>query len=343
MGTLFVLGYAARYVPPAAEWRLQLAALALPLSAAATVGLSAVWLSRRGRRSAGWWVGAGVHVLLVGAVALRFRPVLGGADAEGGAGVDLQVLSLNAGEGGGGAYEAMQALLREVEPDVIAFQEAPVQRVNRGEAEPVLTGPAALLASLASGYALPTTEELGQVPILAREPIVSYETGELGQSGDDAASRYARAVIERDGSGIVIYNVHLRSFNEDRPSGLPTLGNVREWLRAVATLRRDFILRAREAERLRALVEREHLPVVVLGDLNTTPHQWVYAVLADDFHDALTYPSGWPLTYPDRRPLVRIDAVLASPEWRVRSAAVGPPGLSDHRAVLASLKLPEAS
>mgnify|MGYP003556423943 CR=1 FL=1 len=85
------------------------------------------------------------------------------------------------------------------------------------------------------------------------------------------------------------------------------------------------------------------LPVILLGDLNLTPDSPAFARLLDasGLRDAVdgrrwrpTWQAGfWPLA-------LRIDHVLVSPQLCVESVEVGPSIGSDHRPVIARLRLP---
>lgn len=84
------------------------------------------------------------------------------------------------------------------------------------------------------------------------------------------------------------------------------------------------------------------LPVVLLGDLNTTPDSPAFAMLLKRgaLRDAL-YGRGWQPTWlAGFWPLaLRIDHVLVSPGLCVEHAQVGPPTGSDHRPVVARLRV----
>ncbi len=345
VSALFVLGYAARSVPPAVEWRLQLAALALPATAVGTVLTSAVWARWPPKGRVLRWVGVGAHAALVGAAAVRFIPLttvplLSEERAlterrE----TSFRIVSLNAGKGGPPAHALMEGVLDRVRPDLVLFQEAALHRTVVEEVGPVFSAPPPVLAALAAGYRAPESDDESSVTTLTRLPIGTHTAGSLGAAGDESAGRYSRVTLEWDGRDVAVYNVHLRSFNEDRPSMPTPSTDLRDWLQSVEGLRRDFVLRAQEAERLRTLLEEETIPFLVAGDLNSTPHQWVYAAISASLRDAIRMAPGWAPTYPNDRPLVQIDAVFASPEWDVLAAATGPPGLSDHRAVMAEMRL----
>ena len=121
--------------------------------------------------------------------------------------------------------------------------------------------------------------------------------------------------------------------------GLQFLGLHTRWPMTPGLARaRDAALR--EAARL---VQGQNLPVVALGDLNLTPYSPVFAEFLQQagLRDGMdgrqwrpTWLAGfWPLALP-------IDHVLVSPEVCVERAEVGPSIGSDHRPVIARLRLP---
>jgi len=121
--------------------------------------------------------------------------------------------------------------------------------------------------------------------------------------------------------------------------GLQVLGLHTRWPITPSLARaRDRSLR--EAARL---VASHDLPVVALGDLNLTPYSPVFAEFLrqaglrdgmDGHQWRPTWQVGfWPLALP-------VDHVLVSPEVCVERAEVGPSIGSDHRPVIAQLRLP---
>jgi endonuclease/exonuclease/phosphatase family metal-dependent hydrolase len=84
-------------------------------------------------------------------------------------------------------------------------------------------------------------------------------------------------------------------------------------------------------------IGRPDEPTILLGDLNATPAatelQPLFRVLQD------TWRAGPGLTYPADKPAKRIDYVLASSHFEIIAATVGSAQASDHRPVLAELRL----
>jgi len=104
------------------------------------------------------------------------------------------------------------------------------------------------------------------------------------------------------------------------------------------------LARARDAslERTADLLREEELPVVVLGDLNLTPHAPAFARLLrqSGLRDALAGPRWQPTWQAAFWPLaLRIDHVLVGPGLCVAHAEVGSSIGSDHRPVVAQLRV----
>ena len=92
------------------------------------------------------------------------------------------------------------------------------------------------------------------------------------------------------------------------------------------------------------MMDRETLPILVCGDFNSTPHGWVYHHLAAGLTDVFgRIGRGWGNTYHTRRPFVRIDYVLVSPDWQPLVAEVLDADLSDHRPLLVRLRWQDAA
>jgi endonuclease/exonuclease/phosphatase (EEP) superfamily protein YafD len=101
---------------------------------------------------------------------------------------------------------------------------------------------------------------------------------------------------------------------------------------------------ARELSRtLSLLAEQSDLPTLVGGDFNMPPDDSTMAALRTSFRFAFE-ESGWGYGYtrPARYPWVRIDHLMASPEWDVISCRIGPDFGSDHLPFLAEFTLPPA-
>jgi endonuclease/exonuclease/phosphatase family metal-dependent hydrolase len=345
----FVVGYAAPHLSPVHFWWTNLFAVFLPPLGLA-VGVLAVGLGAWGlyRRSWGRVALAGGLLVLL---AVRFGPRLTAwgrpAPPPGG----LRVMTFNVPAqfvGRPRSAVPMAAFVEQEAPDILAVQESQVRTGDAASLPDAVRLSASLhpLLRTSTGYALPRHLPANtriQQPVMGRVRLDSMTVHPLPPSGrTDARSRYTRTTFAWRGRTAVLYNVHLHTIGAVRPwerPGWPSLAEGRTFLRSYRQATRR---RAQQARLLRRRIEREPHPVLVAGDFNSTPHQWAYRHVAQGLQSAATQRvTGWTATFPARRPLVRIDHVLAGPAWRVADAHVPEPttpAISDHRAVVARLQ-----
>lgn len=284
-----------------------------PLPLAALLALLA-------RRRVAWLALAAVTLLLVSSFGAEIVPPLSvvhaGADAPA-----LTVMTYNVLYTTTGA-EPLAATIAQAEPDLIAFQELSYLRAQAlaqmmGERYPHRTPIAADHCYV-------------QVAIWSRYPILEIEDVD-----PDVLCRLRSVVIDFDGQPIRVVNVHAWSYTGiDRES-----------------VERSFRWRHEQLDLIRDMVEGQPEPLVLLGDLNSTPMSEVYETLSARYTDAFT-EAGWGLghtfpaesgrwrgvPYPDR--LVRIDYIFHSAEWRAEESWVAEwDGTSDHLPVVAKLRL----
>ena len=317
-------GLVGRWSPPSPEWWPQLAALALPvlgplaLPAAVAVGAA----TARSRRFGGGLCTVALAALFAGWALRTSAPAVVASGP-------FRVLTLNVG----GVYNTegqVADYVERVRPDVVLLQEAGLSWAPYAPA-------AARIAAL-DGYTPYKTEDGGGRQVtLSRLPVRAYESGYLG-AAEDHAGVYSRTVVVWGGAEVAVYNVHLRPFNPKVGWSLGRALSPSVWRETPGNLRDFFAEQAVEAEALARRVRAETGPTVVAGDFNATPDQWSRGVLSQSLRE-VTGRWRWGATRPDGAPLVNVDGILVSPDWGVASYEIGPPGLSDHRAVSAQLGL----
>ena len=341
---LTLAGLAARRVPPSSVWWLQPIALLLPLTSALTGLAGLAWAAGAlwtGRGAA--WLLAVLHLGVAGIVLGRMLGGMWGGGLESGSEPAFRVLTLNSAWSQRGHADAIGRRFSEAEPHVIALQEISI-RPGPEEGQWVAQG-AGLALLKDSTYALTTLERppdsnrwmTNGTALFARVDAGLSTPVLLDTTSTTHSGKYTRTEVQWGPDTVAVYNVHFRSFAAPRPSR--STARPSEWMEAFRASKHDFVAREAEARTLRQALEAEALPFIVAGDFNATPDHWTYAHVANGLADALDAAPGFAWTYPDVRPLIRIDAVLASSHWEVRKAEVLPPGVSDHRPVLADLVL----
>lgn len=340
---LVVVGWAAAYLDPRPFWWAAIVAVALPALTVTLVALTVVLVMAKR------WSGTALHVVVLSVLALRLVPFERFGARPAPAAGDLVVMTFNAPRYGASA-ERLTAdvadLLAAERPGLVALQEAGAEHARRPPYRPVIASyvrPA--VDSMGYRLAIPPDWET-ELPLLVRldapgEFAVLEQTQQFLATSpeDEAASRYVRTHFRWQGREGVHYNLHLRSFGEEKPWDTVQLFEMGTWLPFVRRYRTAYQRRADEVEQIVAQVREEALPVLLSGDFNATPDNWTYRQFAQGRTDAFRAAgSGWGGTYRADRPLVRIDFVLADPAWHVVAAHVPDVQFSDHRPVVVRLR-----
>jgi len=212
------------------------------------------------------------------------------------------------------------ANITSASPDLVAFQELTPRLAQQLEQEIGARYP----------YRTPLhTDCHAEVAIWSRYPL------QVESVDENVLCRTRSAVVDFDGRAVRVVDVHAWPFTGfDQESVEHSL----RW-------------RQEQIELVLDLVEGQPEPLILLGDLNSTPMHEVYRTVSTHLEDAFreagwglghTYPAtggrfrGFP--YPGQ--LVRIDHIFHSGHWRAEAAWVGEwDGSSDHRAVVAQLRL----
>jgi len=213
------------------------------------------------------------------------------------------------------------ATITSADPDLVAFQELTPSLAQQLEQE------------IGTRYPYRTPMHAGcpaEVAIWSRYPLQVEDVDE------DVLCRVCSVVVDLGGRATRVVNAH----------AWPYIALDQE------SVERSFRWRQEQVELVLDMVKGQPEPLVLLGDLNSTPMHEVYRTLSthmvDTFREAgwglgHTFPATggrfWGLPYPSR--LVRIDYIFHSDEWRAEAVWVGEwDGSSDHRPVVARLRLP---
>jgi endonuclease/exonuclease/phosphatase family metal-dependent hydrolase len=340
----FMVGAAAAYIDPAIYWFGALLAIALPLLSILLLLLALVmwWRHRR--------LAAGVHLLLVLLVLSRHASLERAFTPEPSE-LDLVLMTWNSPRSPESTSlgEKVAELVRSLDPDLIALQEASIFAYKR-EPERIRAHPKhrPLIESLHYSMHPPRTGPPGKKWLAWRQPLLSrfeidhQEQLSFRREREPLPLKIMRTEFTWQGKKIAHYNVHLSSngfamFWRERNKGFG-LGS---WLARVREIKRSYRRRVWEVARIRELIDQESHPVILSGDFNSTPDGWIYRRLATGLQDAYRASGGgWGATYHASRPAVRIDFVLLGPEFEAVDAAVPPlpPGLSDHRPLVARFR-----
>jgi endonuclease/exonuclease/phosphatase family metal-dependent hydrolase len=242
--------------------------------------------------------------------------------------VPLRVVTYNIRAGNGDIARTAETI-RKFAPDIVGLQEVDVHWSERSgfEDQATLLGRVlGMQVRFAPIYTLPgadSTKPLRQygVALLSRHPIIRWTNDTLtrlstiSQNPEPAlAPGLLQATIEIAGATVRVFNTHL-------------------------DYRADPRVRKQQVAEMLAYMGGASTPTLVLGDLNAGPDASELRPLFERLHDTWQNMAGTGFTYPANKPVKRIDYVLASSHFQVRSASVPATEVSDHRPVIADLVL----
>jgi endonuclease/exonuclease/phosphatase family metal-dependent hydrolase len=238
--------------------------------------------------------------------------------------------------------EKIIAFLRSRQPDIIFLQEFYVNGdpVQKDEAFRTALGGKyySHMKLMGSGrnryYGIVTYSKF---PIIRKGQIIHPRSSSL--------SIFTDIVIEKD--TFRIFNNHLQSFRLKRmeksfldemmsTSEKETLSEVRS---LSVSLRRGFIIRARQAEAVKAQVDNSPYPVIVAGDFNDTPVSYSYRKIRKGLNDSFVrsgYGAGF--TYRGNYPPNRIDYILYDNSLESRYFEIIKVRYSDHYPIIVNLR-----
>lgn len=243
------------------------------------------------------------------------------------AGIPLRVMTYNI-RSGNGSLDSTAAAIRAEQPDIVALQEVDVHWAERSsfvDEVAALSQKLGMSARFAPIYLLPgltpgaPQREFG-VALLSRYPVVGFRNDTIARLSTQVqnpvpapAPGLLDALLDVRGQPVRVFNTHL-------------------------DYRTDPSVRATQVRQMLGFIGDLSVPTLVFGDLNAAPDAPELQPLLARLHDAWSGSSpGY--TYPAEAPRERIDYVLVSPHFTVRSVRVPETQASDHRPVVADLVL----
>jgi endonuclease/exonuclease/phosphatase family metal-dependent hydrolase len=230
---------------------------------------------------------------------------------------------------GQGNLAATADVIRALSPDLVALQEVDVHWSDRSG----FVDQAAALADLlkmqvrfapiyqiAPVHPSDPQREFG-VALLSRLPVISFANRRITRlSTQEIDPRPAlmpgllEATIDAHGTVVRVFNTHL-------------------------DFRADPAVRAQQVGEILRYIESSALPTILLGDLNATPDAPELRPLFARLQDTWPPSPDSGFSYPTEAPRKRIDYILVSRNFRVRTAAVPDAAASDHRPVMVELRI----
>lgn len=219
--------------------------------------------------------------------------------------------------------------------DVVCFQEFP-NRIHGRNAE---VGSYLLNGGFKNGI----YQTGGGLALFSRYPIQAHDTHYF----PNRSNGYQYADLNVNGQTIRLFNIHLQSSSvsviADKVVEDANLQEKETWLRIrgmMGRYKRSTILRAKQAEEVAEQIRQSPYPVLLCGDFNEIPQSYAYHTIACGLQDAFKARGrGLGITYGGKIPALRIDYVLAGPQFEVLAHRIGRGGFSDHFPVYCTVRL----
>lgn len=316
------------YIPATVIPSLSIISLVVPFLVIINVVFALYWILKKKR-----------NVLLSGILLILWYVVLGpfyqfAQNSESAQKDDktLTIMSFNArsfNELGQLDIENVDSLIydfvTEKDPDILCFQETLYAMKRNGALSQYKHNFVDFIYGKHSGKVIQA--------IYSKFPILKIDSIVFPGSANNAI--YADILMDRD--TVRVYNVHLQSFRIE-----PNLNTIKreESSRLIAKSKRVMLKQYEQAGLIRESMDATPYRKIVVGDFNNTQYSNVYRTIKDDMKDTfLEKGEGFGRTYDLFKFPIRIDYILADPDFEVIDHQNFNEKLSDHYPLMATLRL----
>jgi len=176
-------------------------------------------------------------------------------------------------------------------------------------------------------------------------PIINKQTISSPPHDYNSSFQYTDVIAGID--TIRIFNIHLQSL-KFTPENLKYLDNpgtnsdtaLSESKSIISKLKRGFLKRSFQSERVKEEIDRSPYPIVVCGDFNDVPNSYAYCKIGDGLQNAFVEKgAGFGRTFSGISPTLRIDNIFADKEFSIEQFTRIPKNLSDHFPIIADVSL----
>jgi endonuclease/exonuclease/phosphatase family metal-dependent hydrolase len=181
--------------------------------------------------------------------------------------------------------------------------------------------------------------------IFSKFPFINKQTINNPPNDYNSIFQYVDVIVNND--TIRIFNIHLQSlkFTEnnlkylDNPS-TNTDTAISESKNIISKLKRGFLKRSIQSNRVRAEIDKSPYPVIICGDFNDVPNSYAYCKIGDGFQNAFVEKGfGFGRTFSGISPTLRIDNIFADKSFTIDQFTKIPKKLSDHFPIIADVHL----
>lgn len=168
--------------------------------------------------------------------------------------------------------------------------------------------------------------------------------GKLKFKGSRTFGIYTDLLYGKD--TIRVFNIHLASIKllpsdiDFTNNGINSDADLNRYFNIYKKIVLAYKLRQKQLKELLKVIEATHYPALICGDFNDTPSSWVYKKIRTNFNDTFVKKGmGISSTYAGPLPFLRIDYILASPDFKIFKYQKESYSKSDHYPITSIVKL----
>lgn len=181
------------------------------------------------------------------------------------------------------------------------------------------------------------------VIIFSRFPMINKKTISLPPNDYNSIFQFVDLVINED--TVRVLNIHLQSLKFSLDN-LKYLHNPRRYKdetiveskSIISKLKRGFLKRSAQSNRVRQEIDKSPYPVIVCGDFNDVPNSYAYSTIGDGLQNAFVEKGfGFGRTFVGISPTLRIDNIFADKNFTIEQFSRISKKLSDHFPLVADV------
>jgi len=244
--------------------------------------------------------------------------------------------------------EKMLALINEYQPDIACFQEmvggeASKDAINYVPDIARRLGFATYYYSFNPKLDFDGNHHFGII-IFSKFPVINRQTVSFYPNDYNSIFQYADIVKGTD--TLRVFNIHLQSLKFsagnlqyiDRPT-VTDETDLEKSKSVISKLKKGFLKRRVQADRIRGEIDKSPYPVIVCGDFNDVPNSYAYHTISNGLQNSFAAAgTGLGRTFSGISPTLRIDNIFAGKKYTVLQYTRINKKLSDHFPVFADLK-----
>ena len=244
--------------------------------------------------------------------------------------------------------QEMLNLIKEYQPDVAIFQEMVGSDNIPGAINYI---PNIVEQEQFSGYHYSYNPKLDfdgnhhfGIITFSRYPIINKQTVKFYPYDYNSIFQYTDIVKDTD--TFRVFNIHLQSLKFsntnleyiDKP-GINDESDLKESKSIISKLKKGFLKRKIQSERIKEEMDKSPYPVIVCGDFNDLPNSYAYSTIGKGMKNAFVEKSsGIGRTFSGISPTLRIDNIFVADKFDIEQFLRIPKKLSDHFPIFADVQ-----